>query len=105
MLDPITFAAAIAMAVAAALAGPPAPTVAPAWVAPEKVAEHIAWVDAPRVNTPDVVHFDEQGFSLGWIVSSVTGNVVCVTAAPCEQDANFRGVADSSWNWETETEQ
>ena len=105
MTDPFTFAVAIAMALAAALAGPPAPTVAPSWVAPDKVAEYIESVDEPRIDTPEVDHFDEQGFSLGWVVSPVTGNVVCATGAPCEQDDNYRGAIDSSWNWETGTEQ
>lgn len=46
---------------------------------------------------------EENGltWSDGWVTSPYTGNLVCVTAAPCEGDPQFRGAVDSSYNWVT----
>ena len=43
----------------------------------------------------------EETLSLGWITSPYTGRLVCVTAAPCEQDEAFTGPEVSTYNWVT----
>ena len=111
-MDPYTFAAAIAAAVASytGWTPPPEPTPPPAAVVEDSTYDGVItdpfqldWDDdAPTGST--TVEIDGVTFSLGWIVSPVSGKLVCATAAPCENDAHYSGAEDSTWNWETKEE-
>ena len=106
MLDPVTFAAAIAAAVASVVSGTPVASDAP--VLPTPIAHAVPVEEAPvDLNPLGIDGWDGQvtregnTYSRGWITSPATGRLVCVTAAPCEQDAHYRGAIDSSYNWHT----
>ena len=112
-MDPFEFALAVATAVAGYLGWSPpveVPAPPPAAVVEDSTYSgvitdpfQLEWDDdAPTGST--TVEIDGETFSLGWIVSTKTGNLVCVTAAPCEHDAHYSGPEDSSWNWITQEE-
>ena len=109
-MDPYTFAAAIAAAVASYMGWTPPvepPTPVPLSVVEDSTYDGVItdpfqldWDDdAPTGST--TVEIDGETFSLGWVVSPISGKLVCATAAPCENDAHYSGPEDSSWNWIT----
>lgn len=110
-MDPFEFAMAIAMAVASITGGDPDPQ--PEIPSPTVVESSTFTIpsgdDAGTtvIVNPFDLEWDEQHeldgeqWSIGWIVSPVSGRLVCVTASPCEQDPQFRGPEDSTYNWVT----
>ena len=97
------------MTLLALLAGAQAEPVAqPATIAetPAPVVEQIETedrlVDDPNGDGVWYVTDDQVlGRSIGWVISPVTGNEVCVTGAPCQNDPEFCGPECSSYNWVT----
>jgi hypothetical protein len=114
-MDPYTFAEAIRAALAAlalstgAQAPEPAPEPAPVVAEAPRVAPEIPHIDLNEtfiggVEWTETAEVDGDTYSIGWIISPVSGRLVCVTAAPCESDAHYRGAIDSSYNWNTQEE-
>lgn len=111
MLDPYEFALAVATAVASLTGSDPAPPVEVPTV--EVVAESTFRIPSGEhagtevIVNPFQLDWDEQvviedeTLSIGWIVSPVSGRLVCATGAPCEHDPAFSGPEDSTYNWVT----
>lgn len=110
-MDPFAFAIAVAAAVAQFFGQAPdtVPDPAPPAVVeqgtvtiPSGAHEGTTVIINPfDLEWEETQRIEGQDFSIGWVVSPVSGRLVCVTAAPCENDAHYSGPEDSSWNWIT----